>query len=131
LAALLSGGLSGLSITQIHKLRRTDNSWAIVFAFLLGCLFFSVPFSMIDFHAPNACEWGLLLLIGLLSTIGQGYFTRSFKQVSVSEGSTLALTDTAFTIFFSILILKEALTSNFIFGALLVFGGSVYLVARK
>lgn len=129
--ALLSGALAGLSITEIHELRKTDGSWSIVFSFLLGCLFFSLPLSFINFHIPNIYEWGLLLLIGILTTIGQGYFTSSFKHVSVSEGSTLALTDTAFTIFFSVLILKETLAKNFILGAFLVFGGSIYLIARR
>lgn len=131
LSALISGALAGLSLTEIHELRKTDGSWAIVLSFLLGCLLFSIPFSFLDFHMPNAREWGLLLLIGIISTIGQGYFTSSFKHVSVSEGSTLALTDTGFTIFFSVLILQETLTKNFIIGALLVFGGSIYLIARK
>ena len=130
LAGLLSGVLAGLSITEIHELRKTDGSWAIVFAFLLGCIFFSLPFSVSTFHMPSLFEWGLLFLIGILTTIGQGYFTSSFKSVSVSEGSTLALTDTAFTIFFSVLILHETLTRNFIVGAFLVFSGSIYLIVR-
>lgn len=129
-AALISGALAGLSLTEIHELRKTDGSWTIVFSFLLGCLLFAIPFSFLDFHFPTTCEWGYLLLIGILSTIGQGYYTRSFKHVSVSDGSTLALTDTAFTIFFSVLILNESLTSNFMIGAFLVFGGSIYLIAR-
>jgi drug/metabolite transporter (DMT)-like permease len=131
LAALLSAGLAGISITAIHELRKTDGSWAIVLAFLLGCLLCSIPFSVTNFHLPNLYEWGLLLLIGILTTIGQGYFTRGFKHVSVSEGSTLALADTAFTIFFSVLLLGEVLTSRFIIGAFLVFGGSIYLIAAK
>ncbi len=129
-AALLSGVLAGLSVTEIHELRKTDGSWAIVVSFLLGCLLVSFPLTVANPHLPSMGEWGLLLLIGILTTIGQGYFTRSFKHVSVSEGSTLALTDSAFTIFFSVLILKETLASNFIVGAFLVFGGSIYLVAR-
>jgi drug/metabolite transporter (DMT)-like permease len=130
LSALVSGILAGLSLTQIHELRKTDGSWAIVFSFLLGCLAFSAPLSLANFYIPNAYEWGLLIIIGLLSTVGQGYYTSSFKHVSVSDGSTLALTDTAFTIFFSVLLLKETLTNNFVVGALLVFGGSIYLIAR-
>ena len=118
-------------MTSIRELRKTDSSWVIVFAHLLGAaLFCLLPFST-SFRMPSFSEWGLLLLIGAVGTAGQLTFTRPFKYVSVSEGSIVALSTSVFAILFSVLFLNEALNSQFIFGALMVFGSSFYLIARE
>ena len=128
--AVAAAVIGGVAVTSIRELRKTDSSWVIVFAHLLGAALFCLFPLTFSFRIPSISEWGLLILIGAVGTAGQITFTRPFEYVSASEGSIVALSTSAFAILFSILFLKEVLTYQFILGALLVFSSSFYLIAR-
>ncbi len=131
LMALASGIFGGVAVTSIRELRKTDSSWVIVFSLLLGSAVFCVPGVAVDFRFPAFSEWGQLFLICAVGIAAQLNFTRPFKYIKASEGSIVALATSAFAITFSILFLDEVLTSQFILGALFVFGSSLYLIARE
>jgi drug/metabolite transporter (DMT)-like permease len=129
--ALGSAVFGGVAVASIRQLRKTDSSLAIVFAFLAGGALFSLPFMARGFRTPGIFEWELLLAIAIVGTIAQIVFTRPFKIVTVYEGSVVALSNSVFTLLFSVLFLNEVLGPRFIAGALLIFGGSLYLIAKE
>ena len=129
--ALTSAVFGGVAVTSIRELRKTDSSWVIVFAQLLGAAlvcFFPLTAGL---RIPSVREWELLILIGVVGTAGQLTFTHPFKYISAFEGSVVALSTSVFAILFSVLFLEEIMTYQFILGALLIFGSSLYLIARE
>jgi drug/metabolite transporter (DMT)-like permease len=131
LMALGSGLFGGVAVTTVRELRKTDSSWTIVFSLMLGAAIFGLPSTAVNFRIPAFSEWGILFLISAVGIAAQLNFTRPFKYIKASEGSIVALATSAFAIMFSILFLEEVLALQFIFGALLVFGSSLYLIARE
>jgi drug/metabolite transporter (DMT)-like permease len=129
--ALTSALFGGVAVTSIRELRKTDSSWVIVFAQLLGAALFCLFPLSAGLRIPNIREWELLILIGVVGTAGQLTFTRPFKYVSASEGSVVALSTSVFVILFSVIFLKETLGSQFIFGSFMILGSSFYLIARE
>jgi len=131
LLGLISGIFGGIAVTSIRELRKTDNSWIIVLAQMVGAAFFCVPTMVLGFRMPALSAWGWLILIGIVGTIAQVAFTRPFKYIPTSEASVVALAHAAFAVLFAVIFLGEVLTLQFILGAALVFGSSFYLMYRE
>lgn len=131
LLAIISAVFGGVAVTSVRELRKTDSSWIIVLAQLVGMSIFSFPFLAYKAKLPNLSEWGILISIALVGVGAQLAFTRPFKYVRVSEGSIVAIAHAAFAVLFSVLFLKEVLALRFVLGAFLVFGSSLYLIARE
>jgi len=129
--ALVAAIFGGVAITAVRELRKTDTSFVIIFAQMVGASAICFIPTANNFRAPSLTDWGMLLLITAVSIVGQFYLTRPFKYVKASEGSIIALATSVFAIAFAVLFLDEVLTYQFIAGALLVFGSSIYLIARE
>jgi drug/metabolite transporter (DMT)-like permease len=131
LLAIAAAVFGGVAVMAVRELRKTDSSWIIVFAQMAGAFVFCVPFLPIGFRVPNLTDIILLLLIAIIGLLAQLAFTNPFKYIHVAEGSIVALAQAAFAVLFAILFLGEALSLLFIFGALLVFGSTIYLIVRE
>jgi drug/metabolite transporter (DMT)-like permease len=131
LFALAAAIFGGVAITAVRELRKTDSSFVIIFAQMVGASAICFIPMANSFRVPVLSEWGLLLLITAVGIAGQLYLTRPFKYIKASEGSIIALATAVFAIAFSVMFLGEVLTYQFIAGALLVFGSSFYLIARE
>lgn len=131
LMAMTSAVLGGMAITAVRVLRRTDSTYVIISAQMIGAGLICLPFTVINYVPPSLSGWGMLLLISIVGLAAQYFLTRPFKYVKASEGSIVALAASAFAIMFAILFLNEAFTIHFVIGAALVFSGGLYLIARE
>ncbi|MEE8638758.1 MAG: DMT family transporter [Candidatus Margulisiibacteriota bacterium] len=129
--AVSAAVFGGVAVTSIRQLRKTDSSWIITLSMMIGAGLFSMILLPVGFRLPNLGEWGLLFLVGILGTGAQLAFTRPFRFIPTAEGSMVAPVYTAITVILSVLFLGEVLTMRFVIGAILVFGGTLYLIARE
>lgn len=126
-----SAVLGGVAVTSIRELRKTDSSWMIALAQMVGAALFSLFLLPGNFQMPSAAGWGLLVFIGVLGTFAQLLFTKPFRFIPTAEGSMVAPLYTALAVILSVVFLGEVLSPRFMLGAVLVFGGLIYLVARE
>jgi drug/metabolite transporter (DMT)-like permease len=90
LVGLLSAVLSGAAVATIRQVRKTDGSWEIFTAFCIaGALISAVP-AIRSWVAPRPLEWGLLILVGITSVIGQLLMTHALRYVRAAVGGLIA-----------------------------------------
>jgi len=129
--AISAAVIGGVAVTSIRELRKTDSSWMIALSQMVGAGIFSAVLLPAGFRVPDAGEWGLLLLVGILGTAAQLAFARPFRFIPTAEGSMVAPIYTAFTVILAVIFLGEVITARFLLGAVLVFGSLSYLIARE
>lgn len=131
LMALAAAVFGGVAVTSIRELRKTDSSWIISLSQMIGAGLLSLMLLPAGFVRPNPVQWAWLAFIGIMGTGAQLFFSRPFKFIPTAEGSMVAPLYTVFAIVLSVVFLNEVITLRFIFGALLVFGSIIYLMARE
>jgi len=137
LAGVVSAMLAGAAVLCIKQLRETDDSLSILWSFSVVGLLFSLPLALFDTMRSSqplpwrdGGGWLLLALTGLLSFLGQFYFTRGYKHTSLQLGSVLALTVPVVAVFSGWWLLGEPLSPTFVAGGLLIVGASAWIGVR-
>ena len=89
LIAIAGSVTTGLAVVFVKKLHESDNSMAIFFSqCIVGFWMFLIP-SGVTQAKGNLTEILLLVLVGLVATIGQLFMTEGYKYVNVATGSLL------------------------------------------
>ena len=123
LLAIGGSVLSGLTVVLIKKLQETDSTPAIFFAqCLVGFWVIVIPASSAPLHFGVA-GGALLLIIGLLATIGQLFSTEGLRYVSVSNGAVCTLCVPVLNACAGVLLFHEP------FSALSIAGGGLVIVS--
>jgi drug/metabolite transporter (DMT)-like permease len=65
-------------------------------------------------------QWGLLILIGLLGTLGQLLMTRGYASAAATRISPFTYFSVVFGAIYGYLLWGEVLTAHFVAGALLI-----------
>lgn len=84
----IAGSLTtGLAVVLVKKLHDSDNSYSIFFAqCIIGFWLFLIPSGM-NQSQGNTFDLIILLLIGIVATIGQLFMTEGYRYVNVATGS--------------------------------------------
>jgi drug/metabolite transporter (DMT)-like permease len=129
--ALLSSVLSGAAVTAIRVARRTEGSWAIYSSFSLLGLLVTAPFALAAWVRPDAAQWALLLLVGLLSMAAQLLMTHAYRWVDNLRAGVVAQLAVFVAMALGALFLGEQLTLGGLLGSLLTVGGVVAVMASR
>jgi drug/metabolite transporter (DMT)-like permease len=84
--AILSAVFGGVAVTAIRALRATDNAPTIFFAFTLGALAVSAPFSG-GAWPQTAGPWLAGLAVGVVAFAAQLLMTQAYGELSVPEAA--------------------------------------------
>lgn len=84
-----SAFLSGVAYNSVRKLSETDHPLVIVFYFPLVSLPLSLVFCLFDWVPPRGNDWLWLVLIGLLTQLGQYFMTRSYQVEKLARVANL------------------------------------------
>ena len=125
LAGIASAVLAAGAVTSIRALRATDNAPTIFFAFCLGGLAVSVPFSFGPWPADLGL-WGVAIAVGLLSFVGQLLMTQAYGALTVAEAALWQQLTPVAGYAWALLLLHERLSRLGAIGVLLGVGGIVY-----
>jgi len=117
---VLSGIIAGLAIIALKQARKTEDSFTILFYLLSIGLGISILSNLFIFKVPNLFELLLLLLVGVLSFMGQFSITFGYKYVTAVEGSIISSSRIFVATLFGFLFLNEILSGKLLLGALFI-----------
>jgi drug/metabolite transporter (DMT)-like permease len=124
-AAVASAVLGAGAVTSIRALRATDNAPTIFFAFCLGGLAVSAPFSL-GVWPGAAASWGVALAVGVLSFMAQLLMTQAYGTLTVAEAALWQQLTPLASYGWALLLLGERLSRLAAAGVLLGVAGVVY-----
>jgi len=128
LIAIAGSVITGLAVVFVKKLHDSDNSYAIFFSqCIVGFWMFLVPSGATQADG-NMTELLLLVLVGVVATIGQLFMTEGYKYVNVATGSLLQSMVPVFNLFSGWLIFHEQFSTEEMLGAFVIVGSCFALV---
>ncbi|WP_076423258.1 DMT family transporter [Pontibacter lucknowensis] len=86
---VMSAVFSGLAYNFIRRLNTREHPLVIVFYFPLVALPISGIYSIFNWVQPDGWDWGILLLVGVLTQLGQYYMTMSYQAEEISKVANL------------------------------------------
>jgi drug/metabolite transporter (DMT)-like permease len=125
LAGLGSAVLGAGAVTSIRALRATDNAPTIFFAFCLGGLAVSAPFSL-GAWPTGAATWCLAGAVGVLSFFAQILMTHAYGALTVAEAALWQQLTPIASYGWALLLLDERLSRLGFLGVLLGIAGVAY-----
>jgi len=128
LIAIVGSITTGLAVVFVKKLHDSDNSYAIFFSqCIVGFWMFLIPSGATQAKG-NLTELLLLVLVGVVATIGQLFMTEGYRYVNVATGSLLQSMVPVFNLFSGWLIFKEQFTPIELIGAFVIVASCIALV---
>ena len=128
LLAIVGSITSGLAVVFVKKLHDSDNSYAIFFSqCIVGFWMFMIPSGATQAQG-NMTELLLLVLVGILATIGQLFMTEGYRYVNVATGSLLQSMVPVFNLLSGWLIFHEQFSAIEMSGAFVIVGSCFALV---
>ena len=131
LLALAGGMLSGLAIVIVRKLRATESSYAIFFSqCVVGFWLMLIPANVLP--SGIGISGGFILLgIGITAAVGQLLMTYSFKALSASQGSVIALVTPVANIAIGMAVFGESIAPLSAAGMVLVLVSCLLICLQK
>ena len=128
LIAIAGSITTGLAVVFVKKLHDSDNSYAIFFSqCIVGFWMFLIPSGTTQAQG-NLTELLLLVLVGVVATIGQLFMTEGYRYVNVATGSLLQSMVPVFNLFSGWLIFREQFTTIELSGAFVIVSSCFALV---
>ena len=89
-AAILGAFCSAVAYVLVRKLNETDDPAAIIFYFPLIALPFALLLLGDSYVQPQGWEWGILLMIGISTQIGQIGLTKAMQTETASKATAFS-----------------------------------------
>ncbi len=131
LLAVFGAMIAGIAVTLIRKLHDTDDSLAIYFSQCAVGMWLVVGPAFSSEGTIGLNGVFILLGIGATVSVGQLLMTEGFKYVPVKTGTLLLMLDPVLCYTAGVVIFGELLTLSRVFGALLVIGACLVVLARR
>ncbi|MBZ4682690.1 MAG: putative secreted protein [Fusobacteriales bacterium] len=128
---ILMGVVAGLAIVSLRAARLTDKPSTILFYLMNTGTVVTLVMFFYMFKMPNINEFILLIIMGVLSFLGQYTITKGYKYVSAVEGSVLSATRIFIASIIGILFLNEPNNFTIFFGGTLIFLAILILNINK
>jgi drug/metabolite transporter (DMT)-like permease len=125
LLGILSAVLSGAAVATIREVRRTDGAWEIFGAFCIVGALVTGPPALGVWVRPDAHDWLLLILIGLLALGGQILMTWSLRYVKAGIAGIIMQLTPASAIVLGRVVLGERAQPMAWIGAAITLGGVI------
>lgn len=132
LIGLLGGALAAVAKVTVRRLGRSEPTTRIVFYFaLVATLISAIPLSW-SWQPPDSDSWLLLLLIGVLGTLGQLLLTRGYSIAPPSQVGAFTYTSVVFAGLYGYWFWDETVDMLFITGAAIIaVAGALVLHERQ
>ena len=119
LAGLGAGVFAALAMVSIRRMSATEPVIRIVFYFTVLSTVFSAGPLLWAWQSPQPAIWWLLILIGLLATIGQFFLTKGYSFAPAAQVGPFTYSNVVFAILIGWVFWEEALDMLAWAGALL------------
>jgi drug/metabolite transporter (DMT)-like permease len=125
--AILSGGVA----LTLKSLGRTERPQTVVFYFGLFSALFSVVPAILVWRDPGPEGWSLLLLTGVLATMGQFCVTRAWTDGEASILAPLAYAQLVLSGGLAYLLFRETPDALGMVGAAIIVASTLYIALRE
>jgi len=131
LLALVGAACAGLVMIVVRLLTRTDAPVTILTYQAVGVgLIMLVP-AIVTWQPPTLGQWGLLILIGIVSWAAQMANIRAFKAGEATAIASLDYTRLLYATVFGALIFSQWPRLETLIGAAVIIAASIYTVRRE
>lgn len=128
LIAIAGSLTTGLAVVFVKKLHDSDNSYSIFFAqCIVGFWLFLIPSGM-NQSPGNSFDLLILLLIGIVATVGQLFMTEGYRYVNVATGSLFQSMVPVLNLLIGYFIFDEEFNSSETIGAFVIIASVFALV---
>ncbi|WP_281350337.1 DMT family transporter [Fulvivirga lutimaris] len=107
LVGIISALFSGLAYNVIRKLKLTEHPLVIVFYFPLVTIPFAGVWSYFNWVVPTPIEWGILLIVGVLTQLAQYFMTKAYQEEELSKVSSLQYIGIIYALGFGFVLFDE------------------------
>ncbi|WP_375586571.1 DMT family transporter [Cyclobacterium xiamenense] len=122
---IVSALFSGLAYNVIRKLKNTEHPLVIVFYFPLVTIPIAGLVSYFFWVSPRGWDWGLLLLIGILTQFAQYYMTMAYQNANLAKVASLNYVGIIYALGFGFVLFDETYNLWTYGGMLLVLSGVI------
>ncbi|WP_162343869.1 DMT family transporter [Cyclobacterium salsum] len=122
---ITSALFSGLAYNVIRKLKNTEHPLVIVFYFPLVTTPFAGLISYYFWVTPQGWDWGLLLLIGVLTQFAQYFMTMAYQNANLAKVASLNYVGILYALGFGYVLFEETYNLWTYGGMLLVLSGVI------
>jgi len=126
-----SAVFAGLAYNCVRKVKDTDHPLVVVFYFPLMAVPVMGIISIFNWTAPIGWEWGLLLLMGVLTQIAQVYMTKALQNAEANEITGLKYLGVIFALGFDFLIFDVTYRPMALMGIAMVLAGVIINIVFK
>ena len=130
-AGLLGAFGSAVAYIIVKKLTKTDDSSVIIFYFPLVALPVSVVMLGSDFVMPSLAAFGLLILVGIFTQIGQVGLTKALHCADANKATAYAYVQVLFSVLIGWVYFSEVPMLTTIIGGGLIMVGALINVLWK
>ena len=131
IVALLSSACTGAVTISIKFLSRSDSPDTIVLLTTWLWVPLSLPFALGVWQAPPAALWPLLVVLGVLGTLGQYFWTHALRLAEASTLAPFSYLQLVIVSALAWLVFGEAVDGWTAVGAAIVIGASLYIARRE
>lgn len=128
---VLSAVFSGIAYTIVRKLNTQEHPLVIIFYFPLVTLPVVGGYTLFNWVQPEGWDWALLLLVGVLTQLGQYYMTMSYQSEEISKVANLNYIGIIYALFLGYILFGETFNVWSYVGMALVLLGVVLNVRYK
>ena len=119
--AISGAFLSGVTNVLVRlSTKINEHPYVIMFYFPLLIIPCSLPFVVGNWINPDLKTWFYLIMIGILTQIGQLFYTYGNMLISASKAAITSYIQVPFTVILGICILSEPVTLFFIIGSFVI-----------
>ncbi|GGG31481.1 membrane protein [Pontibacter amylolyticus] len=122
---------SGLAYSSIRRLNTREHPLVIVFYFPLVALPIAGVYSAFNWVQPEGWDWGILLLVGILTQLGQYYMTMSYQAEEISKVANLNYIGIIYALLLGFVLFDEHFQVATYVGMFLVLVGVILNVRYK
>lgn len=122
---------AGLAYVFIRKVKDSDHPLVVVLYFPLVATPVMAVVSIFHWTTPVGWEWGLLLLMGVLTQFAQVNMTKALQMAEVNEIASLKYLGVIFALSFDFILFDISYSPLALAGILLVLSGVVFNVLFK
>lgn len=127
LMMLASAPLFAASFLITKALTKRDSPEVIVAWQSLTVALFTLPAALLVWEWPDARQWGLVLLCGMLGSFGHWMLTHAFKLADISSAQPVKFLDLIWAASLGYLVFAETPTSSTFLGALVIFISTTWI----
>jgi len=130
-AALVGAACSGFAYTLVRKMRGVEHPLVIVGYLPLLSVPMSMPFAIAQWRWPDACEWLLLVGVGVTTQLAQISMTHGLQLERTARATTAGYLQVAFAVLWGAIFLGEIPDVWTLAGAVTIIGATLVLTWAK